>query len=77
MAKITPKPFDLDNANIEDITRKCLETCNRMDEGSVHFGMAKEITNACGKAINSLKVRLEYHGLRKEKPSIKFLDVKD
>ena len=67
--------FNLDTANIEDVTRKALETVNRLEDGSIHFAMAKEITNAIGKTINSIKVRLEYAALRKEKPEIAFLNV--
>jgi hypothetical protein len=35
------------------------------------------MANLAGKMINSAKVQLEYHALRKDTPSIKFLHVKE
>jgi hypothetical protein len=35
------------------------------------------MANLAGKMINSAKVQLEYHALRKDKPSIKFLHAKE
>jgi hypothetical protein len=35
---------------------------------------AGELANVAGKMINSAKVQLEYYALRKETPSIKFLE---
>lgn len=36
-------------------------------------GVAKEMTNAAGKIIGTVKLELEYAGLRKERPNIPFL----
>lgn len=66
--------FDLQNASIDDITTKSLDVINRMEAGDIHFGMAKEISNALGKCINSIKVQVEYASLRKEKPTIPFIE---
>ena len=37
---------------------------------------AKEASNAAGKILGTIKVQLEYHKLRKDIPSIPFMDVK-
>lgn len=37
-------------------------------------GQVKEMTNAAGKVIGSLKLELEYATLRKELPNIAFLN---
>jgi hypothetical protein len=42
--------------------------------GSIPPGTVKELNNAAGKIINTIKVELEYASLRKEKPQIRFLD---
>jgi hypothetical protein len=36
-------------------------------------GAAKEMTNAAGKIIGTVKLELEYAALRKERPNIPFL----
>ena len=38
---------------------------------------AGEMANLAGKMINSAKVQLEHHALRKDTPSIKFLHVEE
>jgi len=35
------------------------------------------MANLAGKMINSAKVQLDYHALRKDTPSIKFLHVEE
>lgn len=77
MTTKTPStPFDLDKADADDIWRKELEVINRLETGQIHFAMAKEITNACGKALKVLQVKLEYSKLRREKPDIRMLNAK-
>lgn len=42
--------------------------------GEIKPKEAGELANIAGKMINSAKVQLEYHALRKTKPEIPFLD---
>ena len=42
--------------------------------GEIKAGDAAELANLAGKMINSAKAQVEYYALRKEAPSIKFLD---
>jgi hypothetical protein len=43
--------------------------------GAIKHTDASELANIAGKMINSAKVQLDYYALRKEAPSITFLDV--
>jgi hypothetical protein len=52
------------------------ELCQVFDElrsKEVRVQVAKELVNAAGKIINSVKLELEYAQLRKETPVIDFL----
>ena len=42
--------------------------------GEIKAKDAGELANIAGKMINSAKVQLEYHALRKTTPKISFLD---
>ena len=42
--------------------------------GEIKASDAAELANLAGKMINSAKVQVEYYALRKESPSIHFLD---
>ena len=46
-----------------------------LKSGNIEAKNAKEINNAAGKIINSLKVELEYAALRNELPDIEFLNA--
>lgn len=62
--------FDLPTATVDDLWKKELEVVNRLESQEIHFAVAKEITNACGKAIKVIAAKLEYAKLRKEIPEI-------
>lgn len=62
------------NATIEDVTQAAISVYDALVADTIHFGRAKEMTNALGKTINSVKIRLEYAALRKEKPDIAFME---
>ena len=42
--------------------------------GQIKASDAAELANLAGKMINSAKAQVEYYALRKEAPSIQFLD---
>lgn len=42
--------------------------------GTIKPGEAAELANLAGKMISSAKVQVEYYALRKETPTIKFLE---
>jgi len=47
---------------------------DQLQSGAIKPKDAKELANVAGKIINSAKVQLEYHALRKTTPDIPFLD---
>lgn len=63
------------NARIDDVTRGAIAIHDALVGGGLDIPLAKEMSNALGKAIKSVAVRLEYAALRKEKPDIDFLNV--
>lgn len=46
----------------------------QLKSGELEPGQAKEMNNAAGKIIGTLKVQLEYASLRGDRPKIAFLD---
>lgn len=60
--------------NIEDLRAKLWSVIERIEKEPRFVAQAVEINNAAGKLINSAKVQMEYHHLRKEKPEIGFLE---
>lgn len=50
------------------------EVFDRLKSGEIKPKEAGELANVAGKMINSAKVQLEYHALRKSTPNIPFLD---
>lgn len=59
--------------NIEDLRIELAESIERLKKDPRYCAQAVEINNAAGKMIQSAKVQIEYHALRKEKPDIAFL----
>jgi hypothetical protein len=59
--------------NIEKLREKLWSVIERIEKEPRFVSQAVEINNAAGKLINSAKVQMEYHHLRKEKPDIAFL----
>ena len=46
----------------------------QLKNGQIEHKNASELTNIAGKMISSAMAQLKYYGLRKETPSIEFLD---
>jgi hypothetical protein len=44
----------------------------KLKSGEIKYKDAAELTNCVGKMIGLAKVQLEYHALRKEKPTLTF-----
>jgi len=63
--------------NINDLREQLCELFDRLGVGSMDAKQAKEINNAAGKIIGTVKVQLEYSELRDEKPDIDFLATND
>lgn len=51
---------------------KLLEVFDQLGANKIQGGKAKEMSNAAGKIISSVKVQLEYAAQRKERPDIPF-----
>lgn len=60
--------------NIKEVRNELSKVFDELKSGQLKSADAKELNNCAGKIINSLKVELEYHALRKETPQIDFLD---
>jgi hypothetical protein len=63
--------------NVVDLREELSKVFTGLKEGTVRPKDASEMANLAGKMINSAKVQLEYHALRKDKPSIKFLHAEE
>jgi hypothetical protein len=61
--------------NIEELRNGLLEAYEWVKTDPRRGPQVKEMVNASGKVINTLKVQLEYAALRKEMPSIEFLNT--
>lgn len=48
----------------------------QLKAGTIKPGEAAELANLAGKMISSAKVQVEYYALRKESPTIDFLEAK-
>lgn len=62
----------MNNAN--ELRRELSAVFKGLREGSIKSSDAAELANLAGKMINSAKAQVEYYALRKEAPSIQFLD---
>ena len=63
--------------NVVELREELSRVFMELKEGTVQSKDASEMANLAGKMINSAKAQLEYHSLRKDKPSIKFLHIKE
>ena len=63
--------------NVVELREELSRVFMELKEGTVQSKDASEMANLAGKMINSAKAQLEYHSLRKDKPSIKFLHAKE
>lgn len=62
--------------NIQELRNELLHAFDGVKSGDLKTPIAKEMTNAAGKVIGTIKMQLEYAALRKETPDIDFLNVK-
>ena len=60
--------------NIEELRAGLLDAYEWVKADHRRASQVKEMTNAAGKVIGSLKLELEYSMLRKEQPNIPFLN---
>ena len=64
--------------NVESLRNNLSEIFDALRDGAIAHKEAKEISNLAGKMINSAKVQLDYHGLRKDEDfKINFLHSRD
>ena len=63
--------------NVVELRTKLAIAFEGLSNGELNSKDASEMANIAGKMINSAKVQLEYHALRKDTPSIKFLHVEE
>ena len=62
---------------LDELREQLCEVFDGLRSGSLLAKEAKEMNNAAGKIIGSLKVQLEYYHLREEKPEIPFCVTAD
>ena len=60
--------------NAEELRRSLSEVFRQLQAGELKPTEASELANLGGKMINSAKVQVEYYALRKEAPSIAWLE---
>lgn len=60
--------------NITELRAELSCLFDEIKSGAIEVKQASEMNNTAGKIINSVKVQLAYHDLRKEKPNIDFLN---
>lgn len=60
--------------NITELRNALSGLFDEIKNGAVDVKVASEMNNTAGKIISSLKVQLDYAELRKEEPSIPYLD---
>ena len=65
-------------SNVNDLRNNLSDVFEALRNGDIAHKEAKEISNLAGKMINSAKVQLDYHGLRKDEDfKIDFLHSED
>jgi hypothetical protein len=60
--------------NADELRSELAEVFAKLKAGQIKPGEAAELANLAGKMINSAKAQVEYYALRKESPSIQFLE---
>ena len=61
--------------NCDELRQELALTFERLKAGEIKPGEAAELANIAGKMIGSAKVQVEYYTLRKEAPTIAFLET--
>ena len=59
--------------NAEELRSNLADVFQQLKTGTINPAEAAELANLAGKMINSAKVQVEYYALRKEAPTIQFL----
>ena len=59
--------------NCDELRQELALTFERLKAGEIKPGEAAELANLAGKMISSAKVQVEYYAMRKEAPTIGFL----
>ena len=59
--------------NAEELRAELAQTFAQLKAGEIKPSEAAELANIAGKMIGSAKVQVEYYALRKEAPTIEFL----
>jgi hypothetical protein len=59
--------------NTKELRTEMSSVISALRDKSLPHGTAREMINATGKIIASVKLELEYANMRKEKPSVDFL----
>ena len=62
--------------NITELRTSLADNYTKMKAGKMGLNVGKELSNAAGKIINTLKVELEYNSMLGIKEKIPFLDNK-
>lgn len=63
--------------DVVELRKHLAEVFDELRSGDISANEASELANIAGKMINSAKVQIEYHALRKDEPKIKFLHVQE
>lgn len=63
--------------DVVELRKYLAEVFDELRSGDISANEASELANIAGKMINSAKVQIEYHALRKDEPKIKFLHVQE
>jgi hypothetical protein len=61
--------------NVTALRNELAKVFDDLQSGALKPKEAGELANVAGKMINSAKVQLEYYALRKETPTIPFLET--
>jgi hypothetical protein len=62
--------------NCDELRAELAQTFAQLKSGAIKPSEAAELANIAGKMISSAKVQVEYYVLRKEIPTIGFLETK-
>jgi hypothetical protein len=60
--------------NAEQVRDRLSQIFDSLESGEIDAKKASEFANLAGKIINSAKVQVEYYALKKEQPTINFLE---
>lgn len=61
--------------NCDELRQELALIFEKLKAGEIKPGEAAELANLAGKMISSAKVQVEYYAMRKEEPTIAFLEA--